>query len=163
MITNLLNPTHNKIVKATTMHKQTLGILGAILLICVISIGFGVTLYSVLLPTSGNISSNASIGLYSDPACNIPLINIDWSTVNASETVSEIVYVKNNGNVPVTLDMNTDNYLPAQATQYLTVTWNYDGSVLLISEVKAATIQLSVSPSAPAVTFSFNIYIIGEA
>jgi hypothetical protein len=73
------------------------------------------------------------------------------------------VYVKNVGNDPVTLSMNTSAWVPSNASSSISLVWNCTGYVLpLHNAFVACNLTLSVSSSTTGITdFSFNITIAG--
>jgi len=75
-----------------------------------------------------------------------------------------VVYVKNNGDDGVSLSLLTENWNPSGASNYLQLSWDYNGSTIVSGEVRQITLTLSVSPSASGIDgFSFDIVIIGSA
>ncbi len=70
------------------------------------------------------------------------------------------VYVRNEGNVAATISLTTENWNPANASDYLTLGWNYDGRQLSPQEVIAAILTLTVCPSVHGIEgFSLDIII----
>ncbi len=79
-------------------------------------VGSGLTL-AVLnvqraIPSSGLVVA-VNVGVFSDSACTLNVTMIDWGTVYPGESVTRLVYVKNGGNVPLTLTLNTIGWNPA--------------------------------------------------
>ena len=56
------------------------------------------------IPSSGMVVA-VNVGIYSDAACTLNLTSIDWGNVYPGGSVSRTIYVKNTGNVPMTLSM----------------------------------------------------------
>jgi len=74
------------------------------------------------------------------------------------------VYVKNNGDDGVSLSLMTENWNPFGSSNYLQLSWDYDGGTIVSGEVRQITLVLSVSSSAGGIDgFSFDIVIIGSA
>jgi hypothetical protein len=62
----------------------------------------------------------------------------------------------------VTLNMAEDNWNPASASSYITLTWNQENQVLPVGQVVQALLTLTVSSSVSDVTsFNFDITITG--
>ena len=59
--------------------------------------------------------------------------------------------------------MQTSNWIPTNAQNGITLSWNAQGRILAPNEVAQATITLIVSPmiDATITTFNFNIQITG--
>ena len=84
--------------------------------------------------------------------------SLDWGVVESGTTKTLPLQVSNTGNIPLTLDMNTDG-LPT----YLGIAWDKEGVVLAEGATTTATLALTVSPTAPAgATFAFGTIIVGE-
>jgi hypothetical protein len=72
------------------------------------------------------------------------------------------MYVRNEGNVAVTLSIQTADWNPANASSYLVFGWNCTGYVLQPSQVVQALLTLTVSSSISGITsFSFDITLAG--
>jgi hypothetical protein len=72
------------------------------------------------------------------------------------------MYVRNEGNVPETLNIAEDNWNPAPASSYITLTWNQENQVLPVGQVVQAVLTLTVSSSVSDVTsFNFDVTITG--
>ena len=110
---------------------------------------------------SGTIST-VNVDIYSDDACTKPCTNITVGTLNPGSTFTQTIYVKNNGNIPVTLSMNTNNWNPTTASNYLTLSWNRQNHILNAGISCEATLTLTVATNADSLTsFSFSATITG--
>jgi len=114
------------------------------------------------VPNSGNVKT-VGVGVYWDNACTNNVTSIDWGFLEPGATVNKTVYIKNEGNTPMVLNMTTDNWNPASASENITLSWNREGYVLnTTAPVVQAILTLSVSPNISGVTsFSFDIIITG--
>ena len=121
----------------------------------------GVLVSSQTIPNSGVITS-ANIGLYSDSSGTQSISSISWGTVTPGNIITRTLYVKNTGNIPLTLSMTKTNWIPTSANGPITLLWDRDSTLLNVNQVVAATLTLSVSSSTNGITtFSFNIIITG--
>lgn len=112
--------------------------------------------------TSQGTITTVNVGVYSDSECTQNLTSINWLTLRPSDTANRTIYVKNNGTVPITLTMTTENWLPTNASALLTLTWNQQNTVLNATKSIPAILTLSVASSTGNLTdFSFNIIITG--
>ena len=103
------------------------------------------------------------IDIYSDQACTQTLTNIVWGEIEAGESSSETIYVKNNGETGVVLSLETDNWTPSNSQNYMTLDWDYDAASISPGQVEAIVLNLSVGGSCPPMSsFNFNIVIIGS-
>ena len=114
------------------------------------------------VPNSGNVKT-VGVGVYWDNACTNNVTSIDWGFLEPGATVNKTVYIKNEGNTPMVLNMTIDNWNPASASENITLSWNREGYVLnTTAPVVQAILTLSVSPNISGVTsFSFDIIITG--
>jgi formate hydrogenlyase subunit 4 len=129
-------------------------------------VGSAVTLavlnVQMAIPSSGLVVA-VNVGVYSDAACTLNLTSIDWGSVYPGGSVSRTIYVKNTGNVPMTLSMITTAWTPASAAGQINVTWDKENATLNPGQSTSATLTLTVSPSISGITsFSANIVITGS-
>lgn len=103
------------------------------------------------------------VEVYWDLACTSIVTEIDWGVLEPSDVANKGLYVKNTGNAAVTLSMATENWSPASAATFITVTWDAEGSTLDINASTAVKITLSVSPEITGISgFSVDIVIAGS-
>jgi len=134
--------------------------IGAIM--SVSTLGSLVATQSVSNSGSITIAPSVQLGVYSDSGCTVALSSISWGTLNPGATLTQTIYVKNQGNVAVTLSMSVDSWTPSSASTYLTLTWNLDGFTLPAGNSVQAVLSLTVSSSITGITtFSFNLNIAG--
>ena len=128
---------------------------------------FLIVLTSGLLSTSQNVPatgtiSSLNVGVYTDAACTMNCTSINWGTLSPGNRNTQTVYIKNSGLAPITLSMSNSTWVPSNANNYLTLTWNGAGYVLNPNQSVAAIITLAASANAGSITnFSFNIIITG--
>lgn len=90
--------------------------------------------------------------------------SIDWGKLWPGATREETVTVNNTSEGNETLRMVTGNWQPQNASQYISLSWNYTGETLRANQAVPITLMLSVSWQIEGVdTFSFDITIIAEA
>ncbi len=110
-----------------------------------------------------NVGRIRAIGVevFEDPACTSPLIEIDWGVLSAGDLAGVTVYIKNTQNVVFTLTLNTSDWNPPLAADYLSLDWNYTGKVLTPEQVLPVQLTLYVSVHVQNVTsFSFDILVV---
>jgi hypothetical protein len=100
--------------------------------------------------------------VYFDSGCTINMNSINWGSVAAGSSVTQIVYVKNTGTGTITLSLAASDWSPSIAGIYITVSWNQQGTQLSARQSVPAMITLTVSSSITGVTtFSNAIAISG--
>jgi hypothetical protein len=138
----------------------------AIIALVITALALTVTTLAVLsssqnVPLNGTITT-VNLGVYSDSACTQTVTSLNVGTLNPGGTANQTVYVKNTGNVPETLTMTTNNWTPANAPTYLTLTWNRQNTVLNADASTQATLTLTVaSNSGSLTTFSCDVTLTG--
>jgi hypothetical protein len=106
---------------------------------------------------------SATVGVYNEGECLIEVGSINWGDIEPGDSSNITVYVKNLGQTSVTLQLDSQNWSPSEAQNYLTLDWNYDGSILDPEAVQPIQIILTVSPNIIDITnFSFEIIIISQ-
>ncbi len=134
---------------------------------------FALVIYVLALSTIGSVMSvmhtnetisnvgsvkAVGVGVYWDSACSNAVSSINWGMLNPGSSKNETIFIRNEGNTTVTLTMTTSNWNPSNASDYLTLNWNYNGQALEVGEVIQVTLTLSVSSSIDGITsFSFDI------
>ena len=115
-------------------------------------------------PQSPPPEPDIEIDVYGDAACTQVISSVGWGEIEAGSSKTRVVYVKNNGDDGVSLSLLTENWNPSGASNFLQLSWDYDGSTIVSGEVRQITLTLSVSSSASGIDgFSFDIVIIGSA
>ena len=104
-----------------------------------------------------------NIGVYWDSNCTDEVSTIEWGTLEPGSSRSVNIYVRNEGNTAVILDLNTTNWTPVSASDYISLSWDYSGRRIDPEEVIQVTLRLTVSPKISGITtFSFEIVISGN-
>jgi hypothetical protein len=134
--------------------------------IALTSIVFIVTVLAALSASTtvlldGTINT-INVEAYSDSACTQPLTALNVGNVNPGSTITEIIYIKNTGSIPVTLTMATSGWSPTGANTYLTLSWNRQNEFLDAGDSVSATLTLTVaSNTGSLITFSCSVTITG--
>jgi len=144
------------------MHKsQALAIYALVITIIAVST------VTALLTTQRTIQGSGSIkgvglGIYWDPACTNTTSSLDFGQLEPGSSKNFTLFLRNEGNSALTLNMTTENWNPTNAIDYLTLTWNREGQQVNPDEVVGFVIILSVSEDITGIsTFSFDTIISG--
>jgi len=106
------------------------------------------------------IIKTIGINAYLDSGCTQPVSSIDWGSLSPGSTKNFVIYLKNEGNVDITFSISTENWSPASASNYISLSWSSYGVVISPGQVAEVTLTLQVSDSISGVTeFSFDIVI----
>lgn len=72
------------------------------------------------------------------------------------------IYVKNTGEAPIISSFNTTDWNPSNASQYISLSWNFGDVPLQPLRVRPTNFTLTISPLIYGITtFSFKITVIG--
>jgi len=122
----------------------------------------------MLFATTNTVTSVSAvdadgIGVYWDSDCSDRVSSIDWETLTPGSVKSVVVYVRNENEEPIYLNMSTANWNPSNASQYITLRWDYSEQWMNPGEVLQITLSLSVSRYIEGISsFSFDILITGS-
>ena len=153
------------------IRKEAL-ITGAMLML--ITYTLGLSLVSQAFPagqTTRTFSSSGTIqiqtpqgiGVYSDSGCTSPLTSTSWGTLQPGGSQNVICYIKNEGGTATTLSLETSNWSPGTASNYLGLSWNYNGDPIQPNASVQVTLTLSVASNIEGITtFSFDITIVSS-
>ena len=104
-----------------------------------------------------------NVGVYWDVDCSVVVTHLDWGVVEPGGSGNKVCFVRNEANVPIELSLFTENWSPLNASDYLSLTWNYDGAFLEVDEAVQVTFTLAVSSEVFGFTdFSFDIIVVGS-
>ena len=116
---------------------------------------------SDMFALNGTIST-AGVDAYTDAACTIPATALNVGNLAPGSAVTQTIYIKNNGTIPVTLSMAPSNWNPTTASSYLTLSWNRGSYVLASGGSVQATLTLTAAASTGSLTtFSCTVTITG--
>jgi len=100
------------------------------------------------------------VGVYRDNECTDPVPSIGWGTLEPGSSRDVTVYIRNEGSSVSTISMNTSNWNPLNAWEYIALSWDYAGQQINPDEVIQVTLTLSIHPHIEGITnFSFDITI----
>jgi hypothetical protein len=113
------------------------------------------------VPSVGTVKA-IGVGVYWDENCTSWVTEIDWGFIEPGGLVNVTIFLKNKGNVPIALSINTENWNPLEASEYITLGWDYAGQTVDPGGVLKATLTLAVTSNITGITsFSFDIIIVG--
>jgi len=121
-----------------------------------------------LVQTSKSFSSvgaikGVGVGIYWDSACTNKTSSINWGTLDPGSSKLVTMYVRNEGNTPITLSKTETNWTPSNAANYITSTWNYANQTLGTNAVLQISLKLAISSAISGITsFTFDTTITGS-
>ena len=111
----------------------------------------GLLISNQTVPITGTITT-VNVGVYLDNNCTQNCTSINFGPLTPGETAEQIVYIKNTGTAPITLTMTVNNWTPANANSYLTLSWNRQNTILNTGESIQATLTLTATSDADNLT-----------
>jgi hypothetical protein len=87
------------------------------------------------------------VGIYWDKDCTNTTSALNWGFIDPNSTNNLTIYIRNEGNSAVSLRLNSSNWTPSNASNYMSLSWNYSGQVLKTNEVIPIKLTLTVSPT----------------
>jgi hypothetical protein len=143
--------------------KSSYKILFLVAIVAIISVA-STTLVSILLsesesdvylPSLGTIKT-IDVEIYLDPDGENKIETLSWDEIKIEKlewneiktgTVNTTVYVKSVSNFVVTLNFNLTDWNPEAISDYITISWDYNGTHLNPGEIIPVTMTLSASSS----------------
>ena len=143
--------------------KSSYKILFLVAIVVIISVA-STTIVSILLSSSDSDLYLPSLGTiktievetYWDPNCENKIEALTWEEIKIEkrdwdeiivQPVNTTIYVKSISNFRVTLNMFLTDWNPVEISDYLTISWDYNGTILKPGEVIPVTVKLSGSSS----------------
>jgi len=108
------------------------------------------------IPSLGNIKT-IGVEAYWDPNCENKTETIGWGIMWPGSSKNVTLYIRSVSNVKTTLHLNTSDLNPADISEYINLSWDYEGSRLNPDEVIQVTLFLSAS-----INDSFIHYLIAN-
>ena len=104
-----------------------------------------------------------NVGVYWDAACRWRVESIDWGELKPGSSPQVTVFVRNEEfEKPCVLCLGTGDWYPAEASDYILLSWDYGEEPVGVQEVVVVTLVLEVSADIEVITdFSFNIIPFG--
>lgn len=110
--------------------------------------------------SGGTVYLPIGVGVYWDNNCTDSVVEIDWGTVGPGSTVNVTVFVKNEGNQAISLNITAENWSPIETTSYMTFSSNYMSQTINVRETLQVTLSLTTSSNIEEITsFSFDISV----
>jgi len=106
------------------------------------------------IPSLGTIRT-LGVEAYWDSDLTNKTQTINWGTIYPGSSQNVTLYIRSISNIETTLNLNTTNWNPTNLSNYMNLTWNYNGTTIHPSEIIQVTLTLSASSS-----FNFINYLI---
>ncbi len=137
-------------------RKAVSSIVVAILLLgfCVFELMF----FKGPVPNVSAVETLEDIGVYWDENCSLKVYSIDWGILSPGDAREVVVFVRNEGNESFLFILRPQNWVPENASDYLSFSWSCEDNTVEVGEVVKVTLNLLVSPEIIGISdFSFDI------
>jgi hypothetical protein len=104
----------------------------------------------------------SGVAVFTDNSFATELTSLNWGTMDPGSQKTLTVYIRNEGNSPITLTQMTSNWSPSTVSSYLSLSWSYSGQKVNAGAYVQVSLTLTVSSNVAKInSFSFDLTIIG--
>jgi hypothetical protein len=133
---------------------------GIALAAVLVAVVVGVVLISQYRISATGKVKTLGLKLYSGPDLKTEVSAIAWGKLAPGDAPHVDLWAVTSGNVPSTLSMNLTNWTPLQASNFVSLGWNYTGNVLQPKLAIVVRLTLTLSRSVSGFEdFSFDIIV----
>lgn len=146
-------PTHNHLKRKT--------IFAAICILTLITLILVIEDFSPIKSVvKADSAKGIGVGIYWDNTCTNITNSLNWGLIDPNSNNNLTIYVRNEVNSAVSLQLITANWIPSSASNYLSLNWNYSGQILKPNETIPLKLTLTVNPTICDITdFSLETII----
>jgi hypothetical protein len=111
--------------------------------------------YDRTVPTTGTIKVQG-LEIYGGDIKHDPehdTVYVDWGELTLGASKNVTFYVKSTSNVDVELELNVTNWMPAGINDYITIRWDYNGTLLSPTQEILVTLTLEVASDGDFIDF----------
>ena len=113
------------------------------------------SIYATYVPEAP--ATQLAFGIYSDQSCTSKLSTLNWGIITPGTTKNLVLYIRNEGTIPITLLTQMSNWNPANTANFFTLTWDYNNQPLNTGGTLKVTLVLSASSQISGInSFSFD-------
>jgi hypothetical protein len=126
----------------------------------IIMIAGAIGIFPKLSVTHAAHVESIGVGIYWDPKCTNRTLELNLGNIAPNSNTTRTVYIRNEDDTKVTLSLSTSEWSPQKASEYMRLSWTYDGRTLSTGQIIPVTLTLSVDSEISGVTdFQFNTII----
>jgi hypothetical protein len=141
------------------MKKVKIIIAALLIAISLIALAYSLLHYAIVIKNHATIKT-LGVGVYWDQACTLKATEISWGLLEPGTSKNVSLYVANEGNTFGYLSMNTTNWQPVNASDFILLTWTAEGEGLDVGQVIYVTFTIEVLASISRIhDFSFDILV----
>lgn len=148
----------NSLMESLRSSKRTILLIAiAVVITLIVSSAISIWLSrfsNLVIPSVGRITA-LGVEAYWDRNLENKTETFDWGTVYPGVSNNVTLYLRSISNIETTLYLNTTEWNPANISNYMTLSWNYNETTIQPGETIEVTLTLSASSSP-----SFFLYLI---
>jgi hypothetical protein len=116
------------------------------------------------ITSSTGVTASVNLGVYFDNITTQEVTSIDWGIVYPNDQALQTIYLQNLGNVNCQVFLNTTDWTPQDAQHLITLTWDYNGTLIEPNTMLQVTLSLNTSAQLVDIEqFDFKIIITSIA
>jgi hypothetical protein len=131
----------------------------AVAAVVLVGLCLAALMYQARIPASGTVKA-VGLEVCEDSACTLQLEHVDWGLLASGESESVTCYVKSDSNVDAELFLTSESWEPTAAADFITVSWDREGTVLAAGAVAPAELTLHVDAAISGVDGFSGIIVI---
>jgi len=109
--------------------------------------------------SSGKITT-FGVSVWERSNISIRVTSIDWGVLSPGENKTVSYFIRNDSNFRTTLELSTESWNPANASDFIFLSWNLENVYFDIDQTSVAIFTLRISPDIHGIdSFSFDIII----
>jgi hypothetical protein len=110
--------------------------------------------------SSGGNSDIEMLKIYDSTTADTELNRIDWGLCYVAQAKSKMLYLKNIYTTNISLGLSAKDWVPENASDYISIDWDYRNQTIMPNEVLLAKLTLWVAANITGITnFSCNVTI----
>lgn len=118
---------------------------------------------NIAVPNVSAVSARNGVGVYWDQAATNRCQNIYWGELFPWSSKTMVVYIRNEDNESLFYLLTTEQWYPANASNYIALKSDYNGSRASVGSVRKVSLTLTVSSRIYSIVdFSFDIVVSGS-
>jgi len=123
------------------------------------AIGFAILHRTYHISNHARIKA-VGVNVWWDENATYPVSEIPWGVLEPNETKTRTVYLESQSNVNITLSLEICNWQPANASDFISLAWNYNGEPIEPQQILPIEFYLHVDANITGIDyFSFDILI----